>query len=58
MSKMIIEAVPFPDKVDYDNQSIAVPGTKRPGQTGAPLVSIYQHFLNFGALHYSSLSER
>ncbi|KAG6854926.1 hypothetical protein C0991_009749 [Blastosporella zonata] len=27
-------AIPWPDNLPYDKQSVAVPGTKRPGQTG------------------------
>lgn len=34
-AKMTVTPIEFPDNADYKNQSIAVPGTKRPGQTGA-----------------------
>jgi len=27
--------VPYPASIPYDKQSVVVPGTKRPGQTGA-----------------------
>jgi len=57
MSKAIVEAVPFPDNVDYDVQSIPVPGTKRPGQTGASHISICKHFVNLDVFHHSPLSE-
>ncbi|KAL4074617.1 hypothetical protein V8B97DRAFT_2022828 [Scleroderma yunnanense] len=30
---MPIQCIPLPDNVDYNKQSIAVPGTKQPGQT-------------------------
>ncbi|KAG6832688.1 hypothetical protein H0H92_012260 [Tricholoma furcatifolium] len=32
-------AVPWPEKLPYDKQSVPVPGTKRPGQTGNSLKS-------------------
>jgi len=38
---MIVPAVSFPNNVDYKNQSIAVPGTKRPGQTAHYQNAIY-----------------
>ena len=28
------KCVPWPDSLPYDKQSVLVPGTKRPGQTG------------------------
>jgi hypothetical protein len=28
------KAVPYPEVIPYDKQSVPVPGTKRPGQTG------------------------
>ena len=32
---MVVTPVPFPEKIDYNTQSVPVPGTKRPGQTGS-----------------------
>lgn len=31
---MVVTAVPLPEKINYKAQSVPVPGTKRPGQTG------------------------
>ena len=30
----MVTIIPLPEKIDYKTQSVAVPGTKRPGQTG------------------------
>jgi hypothetical protein len=35
MPLTVERAVPYPAIIPYDKQSVAVPGTKRPGQTGA-----------------------
>jgi hypothetical protein len=32
---MLRTSIPQPEKIDYANQSVVVPGTKRPHQTGA-----------------------
>ena len=32
--------VPYPGPIPYDKQSVAVPGTKRPGQTGQLIQSL------------------
>jgi hypothetical protein len=45
-SRMTITTIPFPDKFDYSIQSIAVPGTKRPGQTGASHIFVRRRFIN------------
>jgi hypothetical protein len=29
------ELYPYPDKLDYSRQAVEVPGTRKPGQTGA-----------------------
>lgn len=29
------ELYPYPEKLDYSKQGIEVPGTRKPGQTGA-----------------------
>lgn len=34
MSLTAEKALPYPDVIPYDKQSIPIPGTKRPGQTG------------------------
>ncbi|KAJ8592807.1 acetyl-CoA synthetase-like protein [Rhizopogon salebrosus TDB-379] len=38
---MTVTPIDFPDNADYKNQSIAVPGTKRPGQTAHYRSAIY-----------------
>ncbi|KIJ60664.1 hypothetical protein HYDPIDRAFT_32087 [Hydnomerulius pinastri MD-312] len=38
---MTITTIPLPEKVDYQNQSVAVPGTKRPGQTAHYQNAVY-----------------
>ncbi|KAH7889901.1 hypothetical protein F5I97DRAFT_1800610 [Phlebopus sp. FC_14] len=38
---MTIRQIPLPEKVDYQNQSVAVPGTKRPGQTAHYRNAVY-----------------
>jgi hypothetical protein len=45
---MLVTITPLPEKIDYKAQSVLVPGTKRPGQTGtcpslplAPIAFVY-----------------
>jgi long-chain acyl-CoA synthetase len=38
---MTVTAIPLPEKIDYANQSVLVPGTKRPGQTAHYQNAIY-----------------
>ena len=33
---MPLKHIPLPANIDYKKQGIALPGTKRPGQSGAP----------------------
>ena len=35
-----ISAIPFPADLDYKKQTVQVPGTKRPGQTGVSLIQL------------------
>ena len=37
---MPVQCTPYPDNVNYEKQSIIVPGTKQPGQTGASHVRL------------------
>jgi hypothetical protein len=53
---MTVTNIAFPDKFDYNVQSIAVPGTKRPGQTGVSHIFIRGRFINIEVFQ-SPLSE-
>lgn len=46
---MTVTSIPLPDNVDYNIQSIAVPGTKRPGQTAHYRNALYG-FVDVNAL--------
>lgn len=56
VNNMPVTTVPLPDKIDYTTQSVPVPGTKRPGQTGALPSFGFSQTLSLN-LPYSALSE-
>lgn len=56
MSLTAEKTLPYPDVIPYDKQSIPVPGTKRPGQTGKLKHVELSASLNTFSLH-SPLSE-
>lgn len=39
--------VPYPTNIDYTKQSIEVPGTRRPGQTGLSPPPLLRHFIEY-----------
>lgn len=41
MSLPTTKGIPYPKDLDYTKQSVPVPGTKKPGQTGALLVLLW-----------------
>jgi hypothetical protein len=55
---MTLKCVPWP-VLDYSKQSVAVPGTKRPGQTGLSLRFLTSRVLNVLTPQYnpSTLSQ-